>query len=189
MEYPKQHKEIVSDLLGGKFLLRNDFNFDILKQNKDFYNSFFKESFNYALQIESDFAYIISQETKETLSRDICIMLAVLSYELDRDGKNFLDQLQYGIFEYIQIDQYFEDTTYAELVKANKQLRDAESRRQFLRTLMNRNIIEKTGENQFMFTSAVHVFIDFAKDFALGKLEQAAVSMDDDLPDEEDSEE
>lgn len=189
MEYPKQHREIVSDLLGGKFLLRNHFNFDILKQNKDFYNSFFKESFNYALQIESDFAYIISSETKETLSRDICILLAVLSYELDRDGKNFLDQLQYGIFDYAQVDRYLDDTTYAELVKANKQLRDQESRRQFLRTLMNRNIIEKTGDTQFMFTSAVLVFIDFAKDFALGKLEQAAVSIDDISQDDIDGEE
>jgi hypothetical protein len=180
MEYPKQHKDIVSDLMAGKFLLRNDFNFDILKQNKDFYTSFFKESFNYGLQLESEFAYLISFETKEQLSRDICILIALLSYELDKDGKNFMDQLSYALFEYDQIDKYFEGSSYQELIKSNKQLKDVESRRMFYRTLSNRNIIEKEGENQFRFTSAIKVFIDFAVDFAQGKLEQATVSIDED---------
>ena len=41
MEYPKQHKVIVSELMAGKFLLRNEMDFETLKQNKDFYISFF----------------------------------------------------------------------------------------------------------------------------------------------------
>ncbi|MBI3235450.1 MAG: hypothetical protein HYZ42_15670 [Bacteroidetes bacterium] len=178
MEYPKQHREIVSELMGGRFLLRNDFNFDILKQNKEFYISFFKESFNYGLQIESDYAYIISFETKEQLSRDICIFVALLSYELDKDGKNFMDQLQYAIFEYDQLDRYFDASSFQEMIKSNKQLKDSESRRLFYRALASRNIIEKEGENQFRFTAALKVFIDFAVDFAQGKLEQASVSID-----------
>ncbi|MDZ4756713.1 MAG: hypothetical protein SGJ10_01065 [Bacteroidota bacterium] len=189
MEYPKQHKEIVNQLMAGKFLLRNEMDFEIIKQNKDFYTSFFKESFNYGLQIESEYAYIISFETKEQLSRDICIMMAVLSYELDKDGKNFMDQLQYAPFEYDQIDKYFENSSYQDLIKANKQLRDSESRRQFLRTMATRNIIEKTGEQQFMFTPALKVFIDFAVDFATGKLEQASVSLDNDTDSYADGEE
>lgn len=181
MEYPKQHKEIVNELMAGKFLLRNDMDFETLKQHREFYTSFFKESFNYGLQIESEYAYLISFETKEQLSRDICIMMAVLSYELDKDGKNFMDQLNYAPFDYDQIDSYFENSSYQDLIKANKQLRDSESRRQFLRTMANRNIIEKTGEQQFMFTPALKVFIDFAVDFAQGRLEQASISMDDEL--------
>lgn len=189
MEYPKRHKEIVNELLGGRFLLRNDMDFETLKQNKDFYTSFFKESFNYGLQIESDYAYIISFETKEQLSRDICIFMAILSYELDKDGKNFMDQLQYAPFEFDQIDRYFEASSYQDMIKANKQLRDGESRRQFYRTLANRNIIEKTADNQFMFTSALKVFIDFAVDFAQGRLEQASISLDLDIDEEDHTEE
>jgi len=179
MEYPKQHKVIVSELMAGKFLLRNEMDFETLKQNKDFYISFFKESFGYGLQIESEYAYLISFETKEQFSRDVCVLMAVLSYELDKDGKNFMDQLNYTPFEYDQIDSYFENSSYQDLIKANKQLRDSESRRQFLRTMANRNIIEKVGEQQFMFTPALKVFIDFAVDFAQGRLEQASVSLDD----------
>jgi hypothetical protein len=186
MEYPKSHKTIVGDLLGGKFLLRNDPHFEMLKQHRDFYVVFFRESFDYALQVESDYAYIISNDTKELLSRDICIFTALLSYELDKDGKNFLDQLQFAEFEYDQIDRYFDNTSYNELVKSNKQLCDIESRRQFYRTLSNRRIIEKTGEQKFMFTAALKVFIDFAKDFALGKLgeEIPEVSLDVDIEEE-----
>ncbi len=190
MEYPKQHKEIVNELMAGRFLLRqNEINFETLKQNRDFYISFFKESFNYGLQIESEYAYLISFETKEQFSRDVCVFMAVLSYELDKDGKNFMDQLQYAPFEYDQIDRYFENSSYQDLIKANKQLRDSESRRQFLRTMATRNIIEKTGEQQFMFTSSHKVFIDFAVDFAQGRLEQASVSLDLDEETNEDGEE
>jgi hypothetical protein len=91
-----------------------------------------------------------------------------------------MDQLSYALFEYDQIDKYFEGSSYQELIKSNKQLKDVESRRMFYRTLSNRNIIEKEGENQFRFTSAIKVFIDFAVDFAQGKLEQATVSIDED---------
>lgn len=181
MEYPKQHRDITSELMAGKFLLRNDFNFDILKQNKEFYTEFFMESFKYSLQIESDYAYLISVETKEQLSRDICILVGILSYELDKDSKNFMDQLQYAVFEYDQLDRYFEASSYQELIKSNKQLCNAESRRLFYRTLANRNVIEKVAEQQFMFTAALKVFIDFAVDFATGKLEQSSVTVDDDV--------
>lgn len=178
MDYPKQHKEIVEDLLSGKFLLSKSFNYDILKQNQDFYIRFFKESFGYHLNITSGMACLIGQETHETLSRDICIFTGVLCYEMDKDGKNFMQMIEYGEFEYEMIDRYFDNTSYSDLIRLNKQLKDSESRKLFYRGLVQRNIIEKTGEHKFMFTQAIQVFIDFALDFAQGRLNEAAVTTD-----------
>ena len=60
-----------------------------------------------------------------------------------------------------------ENSTYKELIKANNQLKDAESRRKLIRNgLIKRNIATKTGEERFVFTPASKVFINFALDLA-----------------------
>ena len=105
-----------------------------------------------------------SDESNEMLSRDICIFFALLSYELDRDGKNFLERIQYSEFEMEEIENYFTNSSYIDLILSNKQLKDAENRRNFINTLNRRNIIEKIGDNRFVFTSAHKFFMDFASD-------------------------
>ncbi|MBJ7428149.1 MAG: hypothetical protein JHD28_04215 [Bacteroidia bacterium] len=176
MEFPRYHKDIVSDLMSGKFILASDPKFVSLKETEDFYTQFFKESFGYELEIKTDFAYILSYETGEQLSRDICLFFAILSFELDKDGKNFLEEIQYAEFETEKLDEYFTNSSYAELILNNNQMKDAFNRKQFYATLNRRNIIEKTGENKFTFTQAYKVFIDFAADFAKGKLNAASES-------------
>lgn len=170
MEFPRYHKLIVGDLLDGKFILASDPKFVELKNNAAFYEKFFKESFGYELELKSDFGFILSNETNEQLSRDICIFFGILCYELDKDGKNFLEEIQYAEFEMEVLDNYFDNSPYAELIRNNKQLQDSESRKQFINTLSRRNIVEKGSEKKFMFTQAYKVFVDFAADFAKGKL-------------------
>jgi hypothetical protein len=170
MDYPRYHKDIVGDLMNGKFILASDQKFISLKDNLSFYEKFFKESFGYELELKSDFAFLLSYETGEMLSRDICMFFAILCYELDKDGKNFLEEIQYADFEHEKIDSYFENSAYAELIAGNNQLRSGESRRDFIRTLARRNIVERNGDGKFSFTQAYKVFIDFAADFAKGKL-------------------
>ena len=110
---------------------------------------------------------MVSPETTENLSRDISIFFAILCYELDKDGKNFLDELQYGEFEMDRVDAYFEDSTYKEVIRANNQLKDSDSRRKLIRNgLMRRNITERTAEDRFVFTPAYKVFIQFALELA-----------------------
>jgi hypothetical protein len=174
MEFPRYHKDIVSDLMGGKFILASDQKFTSLKENQDFYNKFFKESFGYELEIKTDYGFILSYETGEQLSRDICLFFAILSYELDKDGKNFLEEIQYAEFEHEKVDEYFENSAYAELISNNNQLKSGESRRDFVRTLARRNITERNGDLKFSFTPAYKVFVDFAADFAKGKLQNEA---------------
>ncbi len=173
MEFPRYHKDIVSDLMSGKFILASDPKFISLKESEDFYARFFKESFGYELEMKTDFGFILSYETGEQLSRDICLFFAVLCFELDKDGKNFLEEIQYAEFETEKLDEYFDNSSYVELINNNNQLKDSFSRKQFLATLNRRNIIDKSSENKFTFTQAYKVFIDFAIYFAKGKLNAA----------------
>ena len=46
MDFPRYHKQIVGDLLDGKFILATDAKFIELKNNTDFYGKFFKETFD-----------------------------------------------------------------------------------------------------------------------------------------------
>ena len=176
MDFPRYHREIVADLLDGKFILATDAKFVELKSNVDFYGKFFKESFDYYLDIKSDYAYLISEETMEMLSRDICIFIGLLCYELDKEGKNFLEEIQYAEFDFDYIDQLFDNSSYVDLLQNNNQLKNSESRRQFMGTLNRRNIIDRSNsEKRFTFTPAYKVFMDFAKNFAKGKLNNTEV--------------
>lgn len=170
MEFPRYHKEITGDLMNGKFILASDPKFISLKENAAFYEKFFRESFGYEMELKNEYAYILSYETAEQLSRDICLFFAILSYELDKDGKNFLEEIQFAEFEHEKLDEYFDNSVYHELIQSNNQLKNGESRRDFIRTLNRRNITERITDGKFSFTPAYRVFIDFAADFARGKM-------------------
>jgi hypothetical protein len=184
MDFPRYHKEIVTDLLDGKFVLANDAKFVELKNNQDFFDKFFKESFGYELEVKSDYAYLISYETNEMLSRDMCVFFGILCYELDKDGKNFMEEIQYAEIELEKIDEYFDNSAYSDLIQNNKQLKDSESRKQFIGVLSRRNIVERISDTKFAFTPAYKVFIDFAMDFAKGRLSKTepVVEVDHDNP-------
>ena len=53
--YPSEHKEIVKELLDGKFILYSDKLFAAIQENKDFYEDFFLQSFEYSLDVRSEF--------------------------------------------------------------------------------------------------------------------------------------
>ena len=164
MEFPNHHRQIVDDLISGKFVLPTERTYTVLKENEQSYTYFFKASFNFELKLTQDFAYLVSDESNEMLSRDVCIFIALLSYELDRDGKNFLERIQFSEFEVEEIENYFTNSSYIDLILSNKQLKDADSRKNFINTMNRRNIIEKTADNRFVFTSAHKFFMDFAAD-------------------------
>jgi len=168
MEYPEKHRQIVEDLMNGRFILSRENHFEELKKNEqDFYAPFFQKSFGHKLIITQEYAYLISEDTDENLSRDISIFFAILCYELDKQGKNFLDGLQYSEYSFEEVNLLFENSSYIDLIQTNKQLRDADARRKLLFNTMNKkNIIEKINDDRFNFTAAYKVFIDFAKELA-----------------------
>lgn len=173
MVYPEQHQQIVEDLMNGKFILSKEKHFASLTKGESFYSQFFKISFGYELILKKEYAYIVSEDTDENISRDISIFFAILCYELDKEGKNFLDDLQYSEFSFEEVNRLLENSSYYELMQTNKQLKDIDARRRLLySTMYKKNIIEKINDDRFFFTSAYKVFIDFAIELGSSKLNE-----------------
>lgn len=170
MVYPTHHRQLVEELMGGKFVLSNEEHFGSLKENEKFYAEFFKVSFDLELVMKPEFSYLLSKDTQENFSRDVSIFIAILAYELDRDGRNFIEAFDYNEFTFEEIDNYFLNSSFIDLIESNKNLRDIESRRTLLNGMARRNIIFKTFEDRFTFTQAYKVFVDFAKELALKRI-------------------
>jgi hypothetical protein len=167
MEFPENHRQIVEDLMNGRFILSRERHFEELNKKEEFYTPFFKTSFGYSLVITNEYAYLVSEDTDENTSRDISIFFAILCYELDKQGKNFLDGLQYAEYSFEEVNLLFENSSYIDLIQTNAQLKDNDSRRKILfNTMRKKNIIEKINDDKFYFTPAYKVFTDFAKELA-----------------------
>lgn len=162
--YPDKHKEIVTSLIEGKFVTVEDFLFETIKKNEDFYITFFENSFGFELIVNQDFYYLVSNETNENTSRDISIFFSILSYELDKNGKNFLEELNYSEFHIDEILEYFNNSSWTDVIKANKQLNNEENLKRHIGTMAKRNIAVKQSNDRYSFTKAHKLFIDFAKD-------------------------
>lgn len=163
--YPNKHKQIVTALMEGKFLTVEEFYFDILKDNQAFYSDFFKESFGFELIGEQEFFYLLSSDTNEITSRDISIFFAIFCYELDKDGKNFINELTFSEFHIDEIIEYFKNSAWTDIVKANKSLNSADSLRKLIgNTMSKRNIVKKQSEGKYTFTKAYKLFIEFARE-------------------------
>lgn len=170
MVYPKYHRQIVEELMNGKFLLSNEEHFNSLKENETFYTEFFKVSFDLDLIIKPEFCYLLSKDTQENFSRDVSIFVAILCYELDKDGRNFIEALDFHEFMIEEVDRYFENSSFIDLIESNKALRDADSRKTLINGMARRNIVQKNFEDRFAFTQAYRVFVDFAKELALKRM-------------------
>lgn len=172
MEYPKGHKHVVKELLDGKFVLPTEPLYQVIRENSEFYTQFFKESFDYELRTSNDYCFLLSGESNETLSRDICIFFGILCYELDRDGRNFIEEIQFSEWDMERLDRYFENSTYMELINSNKQLKDKDTRKTFVNSMSRRNIVNKHAEDKWTFTPAFKVFIDFAAELAKNRIRE-----------------
>lgn len=163
IEYPKYHYDIVKSLLDGKFILFPGKLYKTTKENIEFYTDFFKRSFDYELKVETEYLYLISKNTDEKTSRDIMTFISILSYEIDKEGKNFIEELNSSFFNLERINHYFENShSWHEIIKENKRISNPESRKNLIyNTMLKRNIIEKMGDN-FQFTKAHKVFLNFA---------------------------
>lgn len=150
----------------GRFILSGEGHFEDLRKHEMEYNEFFQVSFGYELILTQEYAYLVSKETNEQLSRDVSIFFAILCYELDREGKNFLDLLEYSEFSIDEVDHLFENSSYAELISGNNQLKDGNERRNLLNRMNRLNIIEDMKSDSFRFSPAHKVFMEFAHDLA-----------------------
>lgn len=165
MIYPEKHKDIVTALIDGRFITVDELLFETVKKRDDFYIEFFKESFGFELKGTHDFYYLISNDTNENTSRDISIFFSILCYELDKDGKNFLEELNYSEFYIDDIIEYFNNSSWIDVIKSNKQLNSNDNIKRLLGgTMVKRNIAVKHNNDRYSFTKAHKLFIDFARD-------------------------
>ncbi|WP_417873896.1 condensin complex protein MksE [Xanthomarina gelatinilytica] len=163
--YPNKHKQIVTSLMDGRFITIDESYFDIVKENQEFYVEFFNKSFGFELKNTQEFYYLISEETNENTSRDISIFFSIFCYELDKDGKNFMDELGFSDFHIDEIVDYIKNSSWTDIVKSNKQLNDADSIKRLVgSTMVKRNIAVKHSDDNYSFTKAYKLFIDFARD-------------------------
>ena len=160
--------------MDGRFITIDESYFDILKENQDFYVKFFDKSFGFELKNTQEFFYLISDETNENTSRDISIFFSILCYELDKDGKNFMDELGFSDFHIDEVVEYIKNSTWIDVVKANKQLNDGESIKRLVgSTMVKRNIAIKHSDDKYSFTKAYKLFIDFARELINTEMNEA----------------
>lgn len=157
--YPQRHRDIVKNLLNGKFILHNEELFEIITDHLEFYIDFFKRSYDYELVKTTEVIYMISEVTNEKFSRNIMLVLAVISWEFNREGKNLYSELEkkhpvQSIEEMIKKSS-FKDSCRG--INIDKLFRDAGSR----------NLVSfLDNEKSIKFTSAISVFLKAAKDIA-----------------------
>jgi len=166
MQYPNEHKKIVSNLLDGKFIISSHL-FNVIKEQEDDYIEFFKVSYGFDLKVEADFAYLCSIDVKETRTRDFVLFLTVLCRELDYSGKNFRDTVELGSLDISETFELLKQSSKWEILEKTT-VADFEK---FITTWCGKNLLIKTG-SQFRFTKAVIVFLSFAINIANAKIKE-----------------
>lgn len=166
IEYPNHHKQIVKDLVEGKFLLFSDSHFAELTKHSEFYQDFFLNSFGFKLELKSEYAFLSSTATVERDTRDFTIFLALLCRELELEGKAFKDSIDHSPFNIDEVWEMLKNSTKAEVIESTG-IRDF---RNFLGRWHRKNLIAISG-NTFRFTRAVQLFFEFAASLANEKLQ------------------
>ena len=157
--YPEKHLEVVKSLLNGRFILHNEELFQIISDSLEFYNDFFKNSYDYELVKSSEVIYLISQVTSEKFSRNIMLVLAVISWEFNRENKNI----------YAEFDKKHSIQSIEELIKKSsfKDSCRGINIEKLFKDSTSRNLTQYfDNEKSIKFTSAINIFLNAAKEIA-----------------------
>jgi len=171
MNYPTEHKQIVSNLLDGKFVIYPNPLFVKTQEQSEDYKEFFSESFGYELKIETEYAYLVSDKNSEKGTRDFVLFLAVLCRELDYSGKNFREQIELGTFDIVETEQLLRQSSKWEILEKTSVANSKGSFEGFLNTWSYKNVLTKF-DKQFKFTKAVKLFLEFAVNVANAKMKE-----------------
>jgi hypothetical protein len=76
-----------------------------------------------------------------------------------------MDELGFSDFHIDEIVDYIKNSSWTDIVKSNKQLNDADSIKRLVgSTMVKRNIAVKHSDDNYSFTKAYKLFIDFARE-------------------------
>jgi hypothetical protein len=167
MNYPNNHKEIITNLLDGKFIIYPSPLFISIQEQENDYIEFFIQSFGYELNIETEFTYLSSEKVNEKGTRDFVLFLAVLCRELEYSGKNFKELVELGTFNIEETEQLLKQSSKWEILEKTS-VNDFDK---FLNLWNKKNVIDKKSD-QFKFTKAIKLFFSFAVNIAIAKLKE-----------------
>jgi hypothetical protein len=81
-----------------------------------------------------------------------------------------MEALDFNEFTFEEVDRYFDNSSFIDLIESNKSLREPDARRTLINGMQRRNIVCKNFDDRFSFTQAHKVFMDFAKELALQRM-------------------
>lgn len=170
--YPPEHREILSNLLDGRFLIYPDPLFTALHKDDEDYREFFKESYGFDLKIEPEYAYLTSNDVTEKRTRDFTLFLAIFSRELDYSGKNFREAIQLGSFNVSETEEMLKQSSKWEILEKTS-VANFDS---FIDAWNKKNVLKRNGDH-FKFTKAVDLFLEFAVNIAKAKLNEDGIDI------------
>ncbi len=158
MNYPDKHHQIVKDLLNGKFILQGQDLYKIIDEQEEFYKQFFEESFKYELIKTSKLLYLHSNDTNETFSRNMMLVLSVLVDNLNVNRKD-LSSI-YQEYKITDIEKIIKNSSYKKVCR-NTPIEA------LIEKCVKRNIATSNqAYGTFKFTNAIEVFLEEAKNIA-----------------------
>lgn len=174
LPFPEQHKEITQQLLSGKFILETDELFAIISKEKLMYFDFFKRTYDYEIVVNSEYIYLKSTNDKDKSTRDFVIFLALLCRELDKEGKDFKEEIDKESFLVEHITNFLtESSKRKEIIESTSLYTKGQiDLVTFLNEWQRRNLIQFVGNSKlkFKFTKAIGLFFDYAVVLANEKL-------------------
>jgi len=165
--YPPKHKDIISQLLDGKFIIYPSSLFTTIQEQEEEYIEFFKQSYGYVLNVESEYTYLSSDDNSEKRTRDFTLFLAILCRELDYSGQSFREKIELGSFDIEETNELLKLSTKWEILEKTT----VSEFDKFIKTWNSKNLLEVNGK-QFKFTKAVDLFFKFAVNIADEKLKE-----------------
>ena len=158
LSFPDKHKEIVSALSSGRFILYGEELYDDIQKNKKYYEDFFMQSFEIELIHENEIFYIVSSNSKEEKSKRIMLILSIYVYEISLSGKNIIDTLMSynSVHNFVSTIRGSSNSKMCKSINLENVLQDCK----------RRNIVVFIDDENFIFTKAVDVFLNFAKKIA-----------------------
>ena len=167
-KYPPGHREIVNQLLDGRFIIYPDALFAAIQENDEDYTEFFRESYGYHLNVDAELVYLTGDDSSEKRTRDFTLFLAVLCRELDYSRHNFRDLIELGSgFDIAETEQSLRQSPKWEILEKTS----VASFETFIDSWHRKNVLKRTGTS-FKFTKAVRVFFEFAVNVAHAKLKE-----------------
>jgi len=162
IEYKDMHKKIINDLLAGKFISPGSTMHDAIMDNFNWYLHFFSESFDIELKQFDDIFYC-SVSGGSASTKRILTFIAILIYELDKDGINMPTGLQTEVFTPDRIQSILNKSVQFKSIAMKYFLNKEENnslKPKFLTSLATLGLIRKTIGDSFSFTPAVKIFIN-----------------------------